>query len=360
MRTGEGAAAARRHGISLVSRPLLRDVVQDTRKLIPYGAMVRARWRRRLVLILGALAAVAAAVWLLGEAVKARDYVAYFRQRHSGLRSVSETILERTEAFSVVHVALRSELGIEVESHLKIPVHQPSSCPTLIILGGVRTGRRTVEYLGETGDWLVVALDYPYHGKKSGLSRTEFVASIPSMRRAVLDTVPAGMLVLDYLLRRGDVDPARIVLAGGSFGALFAPAMAAADDRVSAVAIFFGAGDLGALIDANLELAWPLKPAVTWVGSVMVSPLEPLKYVGRISPRPVFMLNGTDDPAMPERCSRALHEAAREPKTIRWLSLGHVSVHSVEFHDEVVGEFVAWLQDIGFMSEDETLEILSQ
>jgi dienelactone hydrolase len=322
--------------------------------------MKRARWLRRLAATLGVVAAVITVVWLLGEAFKTRDYVPYFKQRSSALVSVSETVLDETPAFSVVHVVLRSELGIEVEGHLRVPTEGPRACRTLVILGGVQTGRKTVEYLGDTGDWLVLALDYPYRGPKRGLSRTEFLASLPAMRRAVLDTVPAGMLALDYLLRRGDVDPDRIVLAGGSFGALFAPALAAADERVSAVAILFGAGDLGELIDANLELSWPLKPVVTWAGSVMVSPLEPLKYVGRISPRPVFMLNGTDDPAMPERCSRALHEAAREPKTVRWLPVGHVSVRSVEFHERVVGEFVAWLKDIGFLSSEETFELLPE
>jgi dienelactone hydrolase len=310
------------------------------------------------VVVLGMPAVVVAVLWLLGEAFKTRDYLPYFLGRSSALTSVTETALEEAETHSVVHVALRSEAGIEVETHLKVPVHESDSRPALVILGGVRTGRRTVEYLGDTGDWLVAALDYPYRGKKSGLSRAEFVASIPAMRRAVLDTVPAGMLVLDYLSRRGDVDQDRIVLAGGSFGALFAPALAAADDRVSAVAIFFGAGDLGTLIDANLELAWPLKPVVTWIGSVLVSPLEPLKYAGRIHPRPVFMLNGRDDPAMPERCARALHEAVQEPKTVCWLPVGHVSVHSPEFHERVVGEFVAWLRDIDFISADETLDLL--
>ena len=303
-------------------------------------------------------AVVMVVLWLLGEALKTRDYVPYFLECHSALTSVSETILEETDEFSVVHLMLRSELGIEVESHLRVPAHGPGLRPTIVILGGVRTGRRTVEYLGDTGDWLVVALDYPYRGKKSGLSRVEFLASVPAMRRAVLDTVPAGMLVLDYLSRRGDVDRDRYVLAALSVGALVAPSLADADDRVSSVAIFFGAGDLGALIDSNLDLPWPLKPGVSWLGSVLVSPLEPLKYVGRIHPRPVFMLNGSDDPAMPERCARALHEAAREPKTVCWLPSGHVSVHSPEFHEQVVGEFVAWLRAIGFLSAGETLELL--
>jgi dienelactone hydrolase len=297
--------------------------------------------------------AAGAILYALGEAAKGRDWLPRFAARKAVLASASESVLEAGALHTIVHVALADGQGIEVEGHLKAPVGGSARRPALLILGGVRTGRRTIDFVGDTGGWLVLALDYPYRGKKSGLGRAEFVAGLPGMRRAMLDTVPATMLAVDYLLQRGDVDRGRVVLVGGSLGALFVPAVAAADQRVSAAAIFFGAGDLAALIDANLDLPWPAKPAAVWLGSVIVSPLEPLKYIGRISPRPVFMLNGTEDQTMPLHCSRALHDAAREPKTVRWLPLGHVDVRSTEFHRQVVSEFVAWLRDIGFLAADE-------
>lgn len=289
-----------------------------------------------------------------GELYEGRDYLMWFRDRKSALVSVSESALRTDAERSLLRLALTDANGLEVEGYLRVPNTGREPHPALLVLGGVRTGKHTLEYLGDTGDWIVLALDYPYRGPRSALSRREFLAALPRMRRAVLNTIPAGMLAVDYLLRRPDVDPGRLVLAGGSFGALFSPALGAADERISAVAIFFGAGDLGALIDANLDLGWPLDPVATWLGSVIVSPLEPLKYVGRISPRPVFMLNGTEDPAMPLECSRALHDAAREPKTICWLQVGHVDVRSPEFHRRVIREFVTWLRTIGFVRPGES------
>ena len=50
---------------------------------------------------------------------------------------------------------------------------------------------------------------------------------------------------------------------------------------------------------------------------------------------------------------RALHEAAGDPKTIRWLSLGHVNLDSTEFHQQVLDPCMEWLQEIGFMTADE-------
>ncbi len=41
---------------------------------------------------------------------------------------------------------------------------------------------------------------------------------------------------------------------------------------------------------------------------------------------PTEDLSGTEDVAMPEDVSRALHEAAGEPKSVAWLELGHVNL----------------------------------
>ena len=89
----------------------------------------------------------------------------------------------------------------------------------MVILGGVRTGRRTIDYLRGTRGVVLLALDYPYEGKKEKLSVREFLGSIDRIRRAVIRTVPAAMLAVDYLLTRDDVDGRRITVVGGSVGA---------------------------------------------------------------------------------------------------------------------------------------------
>ncbi len=65
------------------------------------------------------------------------------------------------------------------------------------------------------------------------------------------------------------------------------------------------------------------------------------------------MLNGTEDPVMPERCARRLHERAGEPKTVRWVDVGHVLVSSDEFRRRILGELVDWLVDIDFIPATE-------
>lgn len=313
----------------------------------------KTRWAKRLLTVFVVLTITVVAVYLLGESYKKRDFMLYFEERKSELVTVNERVIEENSEFVVSELALEDAGGIEVEAHLKVPSEGPPVHPVMITLAGAESGRQVIEYLGDTGDWMILALDYPYRGATEDLSHWGFVSILPEARQAMLDTVPAGMLALDYLYRRDDVDRKRIVLAGGSFGALFSPALAAADERISALAILFGAGHLQQVIDANLDMPSPVRQVVAWVGSVIVSPLEPLKYIHRVSPRPVFMLSGTEDVAMPEDISRALHEAAREPKTIRWLGLGHVNLKSTEFHQQVLDACMEWLQEIGFISADE-------
>jgi dienelactone hydrolase len=281
----------------------------------------------------------------------------HFLARKSELVTVTERVVRKQADSTILLVTLEDERAIQVEGYLKVPDRGGPLHPVLIALGGAGTGRRSMDYLGDTRDWLVLALDYPYRGETEDMTYWEYVSIVPEARRAMLDTVPAGMLAVDYLWRRGDVDRNRIVLAGGSFGALFSPALAAADERISAVAILFGAGHLQDVISANLRMPWPLRPALSWVGSVLVSPVEPLKYVHRVSPRPIFMLCATEDEAMPEHCTRALIDKAGEPKTVRWLPLGHVQITSSEFHQQVLDECARWLQEIGFVSEGETFRV---
>lgn len=323
----------------------------------PPTAPPRRGCRRRLAVAAAATVAVGVGVYAAGELYKHRDYLPYFLEHTSPLAEVHETVVESHPDHDIVRVWLVNERSIATEAHLKVPHAGGPSHPVLITMGGLGTGRLPIDRVRDSRDWILVALDYPYHGSRDSMSNLEFLGVLPEARQAMLDSVPAGRMLLDYLWQRDDVDRERVVLVGGSLGALIAPALAAADDRITAVAILFGAADLGALIDANVDLPWPVRPAVAWAGSIIVSPLEPAKYIHRVAPRPLFLLNGTEDEAMPVRCSRLLHELAAEPKTIRWLPLGHVNIRDPEFHQHVLDTCMDWLRDIGYMSDDETMRL---
>lgn len=307
---------------------------------------------RRIRYILGALVGLCvfvAAVYVAGEWYRRGDYREKFGVMRGKLTAVEVAVHEQRNGHLVQSVELRSDGGIAVSACLKAPAGDDERHPALVILGGLRTGRRTIDYLDRTSGIILLALDYPYKGKKEKLNALELAGSLPRIRRAVLETVPSIMLGIDYLLTRDDVMTDRIILVGGSLGAVFVPAAMAADGRIAAGAMLFGAGDIERLVRHNLHLSALVEAPASWACAVLASPVEPLKYVSDISPRPLFMLNGLNDPRIPVRCSRILHETAREPKTVRWIETGHLSVKSKKFHKRVSRELLGWLVSHGLV-----------
>ena len=300
------------------------------------------RYRSTLLGIVAFSLAVVA-VYGASESHRHRDYRSVFRSRKGRLISIKETELRHRAADTLVSFQLENDKGITVDGYLSIPSTAEKPHPALIILGGLRTGKRALDYIENTDGLVLLTLDYPYRGKIRKVRWWEYLTGLPRMQRAIVNTVPAAMLCVDYLEARGDIDRNRIVLIGGSLGALFGPAIADAEPRISGVALLFGAGDLQSLLRANIKLPEPIVSLVSWVAATLVSPVEPLKYVGRIPPRPLFMLNGSDDTRIPARCVRLLYDKAKPPKTLVWIPAEHLHVKSKEFQERARRELEAWL-----------------
>lgn len=287
---------------------------------------------------------------------------AYDRQRfvelHGELTQSDESLLETVDNHQVLKVILEDHADLRVTGHLKVPTQGEPPYPALLLLGGARTGRHTLDYIHSTQGVVLLALDYPYDGKKSGMSVWEFITALPEIRRSIIRTVPASMLAVDYLLSRPDVDPDQIALVAGSLGALFAPAVGATDDRIAAVVLLFGGGDIQSLLEANIrEDLGPLTRPAAWLGKILTCPVEPLDHIGAIAPRPLFMLNGDEDLGIPEYNTRLLYEAANEPKTLRWIDAGHVNIRDESFHQLVTQELVNWFVEQGFAVPESVVEL---
>ncbi len=301
--------------------------------------------KRGLVILILSIVILILAIYIAGEIYRSIDYRERFLERCGRLVESGEQFIGESEDHLLFEIALDSSTGIRTNGFLKTPSEDGALHPAFLILGGLRTGRKTLEYISNTRGIVMLALDYPYEGRTSKLGVWEFLGSVPRIRRAVLDTAPAAMMAVDYLLERDDVDPGRIIVIGGSLGAFFVPAHAAIDDRPAAAVMIYGAGDIESLLKGSHDIPRLLARPAAWLGAVLLSPVEPLKYVGDISPRPLLMINGIADPRIPPRCSRLLHDAAKEPKTVKWLDTGHVSIQEEEFHALISDVMIAWLAE---------------
>jgi predicted esterase len=283
------------------------------------------------------------AVYITGEIYRSFDYREKFLDRRGTLTESGEQFVGESDGHLLFEITLESSTGIRTNGLLRVPAEGGAPRPAFLILGGLRTGRKTLDYIQNTRGIVMLALDYPYEGKTDRMNAWEFIGSVPGIRRAVLDTAPAAMTAVDYLLERDDVDPSRIIVIGGSLGAFFVPAHAAIDDRPAAAVMIYGAGDIQSMLAASHEIPRALRGPAAWLGAVLVSPVEPLKYAGDISPKPLLMISGIQDPRIPARCSRLLHDAAKEPKTVKWLDTGHVTIRDEEFHRLISETVIEWL-----------------
>ena len=305
--------------------------------------------RRKSIAIPLAVVLVLISLYAASEIYRTHDFLDYLVDQKGTLVATAEGRVDDDRR--ILQVDMRDSNGLEVTGYLKTPSAGDDPFAVILALGGIRTGKEVVNYLDETPGVAIFALDYPYEGKKSSLGAWEFITSVPKIRRALFDTVPACMLAVDYLLGREDLDPERIIFIGGSVGAMYGPVVGAAEPRLAGVGLLFGAGDLETVFRVNIHAPAPLPAAGAWIVSLLLSPLEPLKYVGRVSPRPLFMLNGRGDDRMPISSSELLHQAAGDPKTIRWIDTGHVHIRSTEFHETIRSEIVDWLVENGFVEE---------
>lgn len=295
--------------------------------LVPPSLSRRTRRRLRLT---GITAAVVLAACIAGSLWLTRDPEPRMLERRSSLAGVTEGPIVREGNHELRDVKLRAESGIEVELTVKRRVSDSSTDsrrPLAIVLGGHRTARSAVNFIPDAGDMIVAALSYPYAGEPRP-DALEFVGDIPNIRQAFLDTPPAIMLALDYLLAQPDVDPSWVEVVGVSLGGPFVTIAAALDERISRVWVVHGsAGSYGPLeVSMRREIPIPgLRHAAAALSALIINPrMAPENWVHRVAPRPYMMVNARNDERMPRDLVERLFEDANEPKSIVWLPGGHV------------------------------------
>lgn len=296
-------------------------VVRVLKRTVIYGV---------LTLVLALLSGV---LWLRWESHLPRDE--WFSERHGNLVDARSSRSMTAYGQTVETVALRSDSGLEVLVRLIRDAEPVSMRPILFILGGHRTGSDAVDLFGDTGDRVIVGIDYPYTGPKKVRGLVQTLTTIPQVRQAMLDTVPAVGLALDWLLQQAWADPDRIVVVGGSLGVPFAATVAARDQRVRGVMLVHGAADNRLWLEAQLarridaEFAhYPLSVLLHWIAYGPA--LDTSERIKAIAPRPVLIVGARSDERTPTGQAERLFELAGEPKRLRFTEGGHVEPDRID------------------------------
>ena len=284
--------------------------------------------RRRISIIAGAtllvaLIVVASAAYLL------RDPLPHFRARHAPIDSVVRGAAVAEGGYELTPVRLVATSGLAVDLVVRRAIADSGRLlPLAIILGGPNTGRETARMVGDTHGIVVAAISYPFAGNPRPDAAT-FLREIPAIRGAFLDTPPAIMLALDHLLRLPGVDTSRVEAIGVSLGAPFVCIAGAIDARITRVWAVHGSGGSYLPLEANMQRTIRLTPVrmlAAAIANVIINGprLDPVRWVGRIAPRPFIMVNATGDERLPRAAVDALYNSARQPKERVWMTGVHV------------------------------------
>ena len=209
--------------------------------------------------------------------------------------------------------------------------------PALILLhGGSPQGKdspyndNTAELLAR-GGWIVLAIDLQYFGERSTNLLTKFTEKEKHERLYNKPSIYLTWMIqnvkdisrsFDFLVDHVGVAPKRIGLIGISRGAVVAPIAGGAEHRLAAIVLLYG-GHFDALERDHLPAACPAN------------------YIGRISPRPLLMINGTRDADFIKETSVSpLYMLAKQPKKIIWVEGGHGSIT-----EDARATMLLWLQE---------------
>jgi fermentation-respiration switch protein FrsA (DUF1100 family) len=172
----------------------------------------------------------------------------------------------------------------------------------------------------------LATLSIDFHRGRKAVSPTGQAVALqrpPALAEIVKDTVSDLRGAVAYLHRqaycRGNVAYAGISL-GGIVGTILAATDRGVDAAVlaSTPATWRSVIANGRIFSGFLRRPHGLEKALT-----QLAPLDPERFVGRISPRPVLILSGTRDTIVPHRSAVALQAAARAPKTVVNYDGGH-------------------------------------
>ena len=305
---------------------------------------MRATRLLQRILLVSLLAAVVAAVagllWLRWESHLPRDD--WFTERKGRLVEVNAERSTTPHGQLTEKVVLTSDSGLNVLLRLIRDAELRAKRPVLIVLGGHRTGSDAVDLFGDVGDRVVVGVDYPYEGPEKVRGTGQILKTIPLARQAMLDTVPAVSLALDWILTQPWADEDRVIVVGASLGVPFATTAAARDQRIRGAMLVHGAADNRLWLEAQLArrvdtqaLHYPLSVLLHWIayGPAM----DTSQRIGAIAPRPVVIIGARNDERTPAGQTELLFQLAGEPKRLRFTDGAHVEPDRNEIIEALLG-----------------------
>jgi dienelactone hydrolase len=248
-----------------------------------------------------------------------QTYLSFFAYDHQQPLDLKVASTQDVDGIKADALSFQSGPGARVTARITYGPATPRGGPGIVLIhGGSPPGKDSpamknfTEFLARAG-YTTIAFDLQYFGERKTDLLTTFSEAdkhdklynqASAYLTWVTQTVKDAGRSYDLLVERG-VDPKRIALIGVSRGGQLSLIVGGADKRFATVLALI-AGHFDGLETGHHPAACPAN------------------YIGRISPRPLLMINGNLDADYNRKLSvESLQRLAREPKQFTWHEEGH-------------------------------------
>jgi dipeptidyl aminopeptidase/acylaminoacyl peptidase len=252
---------------------------------------------------------------------------------HPARQVVSEELLNAQGVYPQ-HVTLTTEDNVKLAAW-----YTPPQNGAVILVAHGYGDRRSEEYflLFAQKGYGVLAWDFRAHGESEGDFSSLGYYEVRDAKAA-----------LDFALAQPGVE--HIGAWGGSMGAV---TMIRATAQYPQIEALVADSPFATLEDEmNLRITLPtMRPLIRFFAEratgVSFDTVRPVDEIGKISPRPVFLIHGMDDTMVPLNSAQRLYDAAGEPRQL-WQEddaqhLGMFISHKETYTQKVVGFFDKYL-----------------
>ena len=150
--------------------------------------------------------------------------------------------------------------------------------------------------------------------------------------------------LIDVVKKRPDLDPENIYAWGISLGTIVASNTGARRSEIKKFIFTIGNADFELFAAKTPIRKWfppytrPFLPALAF----LLSPLDPVNTIGKLSPRPILFQDSSNDDLVPRECTEKMYECAGMPKSRIWYKLGHMKPDKKEVR-HLVKDGIIWL-----------------
>ena len=235
---------------------------------------------------------------------------------------------EQLDGLTVHSITYASPKGGEVPALMVVPKGK-GPFPGVIVQHGLPDTKEgmlpAAVDLARTGA-LTVLIDAPFNRPQQGRVRSDPLTFTPKDRDEQIQLIVDLRRAVDLLVARPDVNSKQLAYFGVSYGAAMGGLLAGVENRLKAYVLAVGDGGLVSHFagpddtDGPLQ-ALPAQDRERWLAAMR--PIEPINFIGQAAPAALLFLAGTKDESISQEDARRYHQAASQPKEVRWYEAGH-------------------------------------